>query len=64
MMAAMTRGFSYPDKPQRGDAIAVLSLPARLPLPYDCRGAVGVLRAVWQCIGSSNTLTIVSRMIV
>jgi muramoyltetrapeptide carboxypeptidase LdcA involved in peptidoglycan recycling len=29
--------FSYPDKPRRGDAIAVLSpsapLPARLPLP-------------------------------
>jgi len=31
--------FSYPDKPRRGDAIAVLSpsapLPARLPLPYE-----------------------------
>ena len=35
----MTPAFRYPDKPRRGDAVAVLSpsagLPARFPLPYE-----------------------------
>jgi muramoyltetrapeptide carboxypeptidase LdcA involved in peptidoglycan recycling len=35
----MAPAFRYPDKPRRGDAVAVLSpsagLPARFPLPYD-----------------------------
>jgi len=35
----MTCEFSYPDKPRRGDAVAVLSpsagLPARFPRPYE-----------------------------
>jgi hypothetical protein len=35
----MTPAFSYPDKPRRGDAVAVLSpsagLPARFPRPYE-----------------------------
>lgn len=39
MIASMTPVFSYPDKPRRGDAVAVLSpsagLPARFPLPYE-----------------------------
>jgi hypothetical protein len=39
MMTAMTPTFSYPDKPRRGDAVAVLSpsagLPARFPGPYE-----------------------------
>ncbi len=39
MMATMAPAFSYPEKPRRGDAVAVLSpsagLPARFPLPYE-----------------------------
>ena len=39
MMTAMTPTFSYPGKPRRGDAVAVLSpsagLPARFPGPYE-----------------------------
>src|SRR5262245_45884552 len=35
----MAPAFRYPDKPRRGDAVAVLSpsagLPARFPLPYE-----------------------------
>jgi muramoyltetrapeptide carboxypeptidase LdcA involved in peptidoglycan recycling len=39
MTATTVPAFSYPDKPRRGDAVAVLSpsagLPARFPLPYE-----------------------------
>ncbi len=39
IMAAMAPAFTYPDKPSRGDAVAVLSpsagLPARFPLPFE-----------------------------
>ena len=35
----MAPAFRYPDKPRRGDAVAVLSpsagLPARFPVPYE-----------------------------
>src|SRR5580658_10277914 len=38
-MVSMPTAFSYPEKPRRGDAVAVLSpaagLPARFPLPYE-----------------------------
>jgi muramoyltetrapeptide carboxypeptidase LdcA involved in peptidoglycan recycling len=50
MMARMPSEFRYPDKPRRGDAIAVLSpssrLAARFPGPYELG-----LRRLWEDFG-------------
>ena len=49
-MAGMPSQFRYPDKPRRGDAVAVLSpssgLAARFPGPYELG-----LHRLWQEFG-------------
>ena len=64
----MPTAFRYPDKPRRGDAVAVLSpsagLPARFPLPFDIHAAFTDpdIKAIIASIGGEDELKVLAHL--